>query len=249
MKNKVLILVIILGFFSCKKEDDIPTVNDKYTIELDHDNVIYKVTYTKADNLEYVLEFNYTDEYVRAVKHNTTNSLVNIKQYYLINGLCDSLVDSAFANDQFKSARIHLYEYKYGYKFKEESFTANSQGVLDFDHKIDYIYSINGNLTQFVVMDQCTGNYSYNNLPNKIDLAKFEGDFMGKLNSNLCSDYSPGGCPSGPSTVSSNDSYTYTLDSEEYVIERVHIHTSGHHSSDDNPSRERTVTQFEYVFR
>lgn len=66
---------------------------------------------------------------------------------------------------------------------------------------------------------------------------------------NLYSDYSPGGCPSGPFTVPSNDSYTYTLNSEDYVIERVNIQTSGHHSSDDNPSQKRTITQFEYIFR
>lgn len=249
MKNKVLLMIILLSLFSCKKEDDIPTVNDKYTIELDQNNVIYKVTYTKAGNLNYVLEFTYTTEYVRAVKHNSADSLVNIKQYYLVNGLCDSLVDSTFTQEQFKSARIYLYEFKNGYKIKEESYTANSQGVLDFDHKIDYSYSIYGNLEQFVVMDQCTGNYSYNDLPNKIDLITFVGEYMGKLNSNLCTGYSPGGCPSGPSTVSSNDSYAYTLNSDEYVIERVKIHTSGYHSPDGKPSQEQTISQFEYVFR
>lgn len=245
MRNIVLILLIALGFLSCKKEqEEITTVNEKYIIELDQNDVIHKVTHHKAGNLNYVLEFTYTDDYVRSVTHNSANALTNTKQYYLSNGLCDSLVDSTFTNGLFKSANTSLFEYKSGYKFKKKYISASVQGFII----TEYFY-MDGNLTRFIVMDNCTGNYTFSNHPSKINIMTFVGDYMGKQNSKLNSGYSPGGCPSGPSTVFSNDSYTYTLNSEDYVIERVNIHTASHHSSDDNPAKKRTISQYEYVFR
>ncbi|MGE5316753.1 MAG: hypothetical protein ACM3ME_02060 [Chloroflexota bacterium] len=248
MKKTALFIIIIL-VISCKKEGDIPTYNDKYIIELDQNNVIYKVQHFKGVIFDFVQDYTYANEYVRVTKHNKLNSLMSINQYYLTNGLSDSCVDSTFTGGQVKSVSIDLYEYNQGYRIKEKHFYSNNQGIVDFSNPIliENVYA-DGNLIQFIVMDQCTGNYYFSEQPSKINISSFQGDYMGKQNANLYVQYSPGGCPSGPSTVFPDVRYSYTLNSEGYVTKRVKNTTNAHHSSEEG-TKERTITQFEYVFR
>lgn len=243
-----IVIFLFLSIISCQKEDVIPTFNEKYVIELDRDNTIHKVNLYRGLIFQYYIQFIYTNEYVRAEKYSKFNDLLNITQYYLNNGLADSCVDSIFSENQYNRAVIHLYEYDQGYRTKHTYFFTSGQ-TIDFSNPttIEYFYE-DGNMFQFVVMGQCTGNYLFTELPNKLDISSFTGDYMGKQNSDLYYYYSPGGCPSGPSTVFPKSTFTYTLNEQGYVTERICTQTAGHHSSDDNPAKMRTITRYEYMF-
>jgi hypothetical protein len=228
--EKCLIYSVIfaLNFLSgCKKKEmpqnEINTVINKYTLEIDNNYRIYKVSFSSLDwRKNFIIDYVYSPDSIQETCTYTGESGTRVTIYHINNsGLADS---SQFNNDNeitTSSTSYFLYDSNNYLKMMIDKRTDDYA-----DHTPDttfYDYT-NGNLTTwtysggiFGIIFPTSSAYTYNSIKNLIDIEWFNGTFIGKLNPNLIESVSDYGSPEGIRYKT----YQYTLNSNGLVEERT----------------------------
>ncbi len=247
------LLFLGIFLFNCKKDsDDIPVTYYRTILELTNDYKVLKVTGYKGDSLKYYKWFLYSESSV-LMTQTDANNIITLKSKYFLNsmGLADSCIDSTYVNSTLSQITLTERDYDYsGYKTATSYIFKNiSADTISSISTITVNYNtVNGNLSEITVNGGVVAYYDYSSEENKIDLFSFLGNFNGKINSNLRIKYSSG-IHSAPSTNPEYTQYSYSLNSKGLVTECDALVTSSYHTSDPNPSHERRITNYEYIFQ
>jgi hypothetical protein len=250
------VITIVFLFQFCKKDKKDETesgiLNDSYTIELNADHRISRITHYSGSNgnsnffyysdtvrfslllmysdINYDKVFNYSDRKVIATDFKSGKVL---STYYLNDlGLADSCAEGSY-----------LIKYKYDSENYLISFV-NSDPLFG---EISMIYS-DGNRTGLWNKASYTiplgYSYDYTSLPNLIDIDYFQGNFLGKLNKNLIAKKDFRWGPHGDNTTTIE--YEYVLNNDGLVVQRTAISTNNQSSALLKP---KLISKFEYIVK
>lgn len=229
--NLLVAMTFILLFCSREDTNTVPEPEihtEKYQLEITSDFKIKKLTFFSYDgSRNYVRDYFYYNDSI------VTKSYYQAVPYFIVYFLNDNgMADSSQTN------------YDYGY-----SFSYDSNGYLisrryrispQYEYTDTYEYK-NGNLTKVTFDPQkpsLTGkyvSYTYNTLPNVINITDFTGPWLGKLNKNLVKSSYVGG---SMSDVAPCSNYEYKINTLGLVETMIILSCS--------TNKVRTIISFEY---
>lgn len=247
VKTGIRIITIMVALISCAQDEDNsniqPVINtDKYFLEITKDYSIKKVSFlSHAESENYTQEYFYSDDSVVIKK---TGQQFTFTTIYFLNqsGLADSCeyITNSGYSIHYKPKSYFTYNSN-GYLTSKKDRSFSSDGSVQYEYTDTYEYTM-GNLTR-VIFDPkkptLTGKYvtyTYNSFQNLIDIDRFSGSWLGKLNNNLTKTYYVGG--------SMNDyppcfKFEYNLSSAGLVETKTVLQCN---SSNNN----KTIISFEY---
>jgi hypothetical protein len=252
MRNKIDFLLIILttGFLHCceKDDDDLPVLEDRYVIRMTSDYKILEVFYYCSDTFKTTSSFSYINAKILMTKTNPDGQTLLKSVYYVENHLADSCIDSGYYDSGLKYVTCNQYIYNIeGFRtntiITTKSFTNDSDYYLT-GVSLYYNYT-EGNNTSIDLNNDCSYYYSYTTQENELNISTFIGDFCGKIDKNLRMSYNSG-CHGSPSTQPESSEYSYTLNENGLVTERIEIYSSSYHVPDQEPKNQKIITRFEY---
>jgi len=246
------ILVTLLFFLvftsGCKKEDaNGPT--DNYTLEIDNDYIIYKVSLSSFDwTNNFIIEYVYSPGNIQETLTSSAQPGKQVTIYHINNsGFADSSQFSIYYDNNIFNSYTSYFHYD-----------SNNYMKMKIDKGTDYanqppdttFYDYhNGNLIakwwsgrSFGINFPVSSTYTYNSIKNFVDIESFTGAFMGKLSQNLIESISNYGHPEGTSIKR----YQYILNSNGLVEERIRT-SFNPGNTDPNPIKQ--IDKFEYILR
>ncbi len=251
MKNILILLLTILTFIGCKKDEEESIFEDKpaknvvkYVIYLSGTKITEYETYVN-DTLKRITNYYFSDTLVKVIAKNTEGKTVAKTIYQLHNGgLATSSVDSSFS-DEGSSAYRSEYKYSNGYMI-ERAIYYDDEGEIPviINRTVE-----NENIIEIELVSpaNCLNRYWFNESLNKIDL-NFSNGITGKWSKNLTNNVSWNNfCPCGPSMTIASSEYKYELDANGYVIKKVATYTPCYHLPiSGKVTRTITTTFYEY---
>lgn len=247
------LIVVLTG--NCVKDesgtDSLPCKYNSYQITLTPGLQFSKVVFYQSDTLVYKMDYSYLPNLIKTVKKDKNNVVLSVSRYYLnYKNLADSCIDSAFY-----SSILNVILSKYQYDNNDYKIAGDfiSKSIVN-----DTITSISanqltyqiadGNLVSYNINGYCSEFFEYNDLQNKLDIISFLGNYCGIMNKNLTKTFTSG-CHTSPSTVTAKKDYTYTLNSEGFVTEKITIYTPSYHATSQKPNPEKIITTYEYIYQ
>lgn len=251
MRLIITILLFSLVLFSCDKDVTPVQLNhDGYKIYLSDEYQINKVQYYTSDTLSFTQDFTY-DAQVVSIKQNNEYGELRFESMYYLNGenLAERSITSYYSDAKLSEKHTYTYTYDASGYLVLSSLMSEVVGSDSDNYEIVFENEIeNGNKKEMNINGDCSNYYSYNEIELKIDVVTFLGDFNGKRNLNLLEQYQSG-CHTVPSTSPPQYNYKYTLDAQGLVTERFETKRLSYHSSEPEPTYEKTLTTFEYIFQ
>jgi hypothetical protein len=247
----IALATICLIGVNCEHEEAPPKFYDRYVITLNNGH-FQKVVHFQNDTLHFFATYNYLPESVEVLKRDKYQIITDRRYYYLnkLTGLADSCLDS------FWYLRNALFISKIIYSYDKDSHVLNSR-TLTYSNSSNVSISDPDFTTTFTLKDGntmrkdntfCNSYYSYQALSNKLDIFNFVGTYNGKGNLQLLKTYDSG-CHAGPSYSPERSDYSYTLNSDGYVIERIENRSLGYYMHDQKQAqKEKHITTFTYIY-
>lgn len=241
VKVKILLIVIILSFHSCSREETsiVPEpviIKEKYQIEITSDYKLKKVTFSSSDeSRNYFQDYFYYKDSV--ITKSYYQAVPSITVYFLNdNGIADSCILKS--NSGYSPATKYFFSHdSVGYLLSVRY--AYVPGSQKYEYTDTYEYR-NGNLTKVTfdpkkpfIQTGKYASYTYTDLLNLIDL---NGSFLGKMNKNLVKTYYVGGTMNDVAPCSK---YEYKMNSLGLVETKTILSCSS--------NKVRTIISFEYI--
>ena len=229
---------------NCEHEDIPRKFYDRYVITLNNGQ-FQQVVHFQNDTLHYYAYYAYRPGIVEVIKKDKQDKIINRKIYYLnkTTELADSCLDSFWHSTSLYIARI---SYVYDQDTHLIQTTTRTADVYNPDYKTDF--TIKDGNTMRRDNSFCNSYYHYHSLNNQLDIFDFVGTYNGKRNAQLIKYYFSG-CHAGPSYSPETSSYSYTLNNDGLVIERIENRELGYYMHDQKqPEKEKHITTFTYIF-
>lgn len=241
---QVSYFIILFPLSSCSNEEKTPVNNNpviyrgKYSLEIDKNYKVFKVTFSGETNDNFTVEYNYLKDSIIETKRTHYNTLVTT--YYLN---YQALADSCKSSSLDGISKSYFYYDSIGYL---KTSIEKGVSVLTTDHVLTTNYEyVDGNLISVTfnpwksVINIYSINYLYNSSTNLINLENFTGSWLGVLNKNLVEKMLE-------RTLMSNIvcNYNYTVNSNGLVEKMTTIGYWNDGHSQNNETT--TITLFEY---
>jgi hypothetical protein len=204
---------------------------DKYTLEIDNNYKIYKVTFPYFDNRpNSIIEYIYSLGSIQKTETDSGEPEERVTIYHINNsGFADTSQYSLYYNNEVTNSSISYYIYdsnnylKMRIDKRTDSYADQTPDTTFYDYN-------NGNLVKsvwsggvFGVFFPTSSTYTYNSIKNIVDIESFNGAFIGKLNQNLIESITNYGSPEGVYIRK----YQYVLNANGLVEERTSTSSSG----------------------
>lgn len=229
---------------NCEHEEAPRKFYDRYVITLSNGQ-FQKVVHFQNDTLQYNTYYYYFPGIVEVIKKDNRNHVMNRKIYYLnkVTELADSCLDSFWFS---KSVYVSQINYVYDQDTHLIQSITRTTNVSSSDYKTDFMIQ-DGN-TMRRDNSFCNSYYNYHTITNKLDIFDFVGEYNGKHSAQLIKYYFSG-CHAGPSYSPERSDYSYTLNSDGYVIERIENRYLGYYMHDQKQAqKEKHMTVFTYIY-
>jgi len=248
-----ILYLTLLTFNSCLDDkqsiitEKTPVViNNKYSLDIDKNNKIYKVAYESyLSSQNFNFEFIYYTDSIVEISSSAASAGKYRTTYFLSGGRADSCIFYSGKIPQHYSRNYYLYNQD-GYLISktEKFFLYNTVELNDsYSYTTTYNY-VNGNLTKMTFDPKRPTlawkyiTYTCNSSQNIINIETFTGDWLGKINKNLVErEYKGGSMLDTPPC--STFQYTFRPDGlvEKQIVKSCN--TQGDNS---------TIITFEYNF-